>query len=137
MDTLRNSCEFNFSIICLFSLFILWTLPVTGQNLKESSSENSVDRIEGNIKFLPIPFINYDRSLGYQIGAAPAILFNPVKKDTLSPSSIAGVMGIYSENKTWFAMAFVKMYLNEDNWRITAAGGVRFLSFSIFSGYTN
>ena len=132
MDTTRNSCPFNFAIISLFSFFILWTLPVTGQNLKESSSENSTDRIEGNIKFLPIPYINYDRSLGYQIGAAPAILFNPEKKDTLSPSSMAGVMGIYSENKTWFAMAFLNMHLNEDNWRFTAAGGLGSYHFQFF-----
>ncbi len=84
------------------------------------------------MKFLPIPYVNYNRSLGYQIGAVPVVLFNLVKSDTVSPSSIAGMAGVYTENKTWFLMGFSMLYLQEDNWRILAAGGLASVNFQFF-----
>jgi outer membrane protein assembly factor BamA len=53
------------------------------------------------------------------------VLFNPVASDTLSPSSVGGVFGMYSTNDTWFLSAFGRLFLGGDDWRITlaAAGG--------------
>ncbi len=59
-------------------------------------------------------------------------MFNPVSSDTVSPSSIAGALGIYTTNKTWFVMGFTMLFLDEDNWRITAAGGVGSINFQFF-----
>ena len=131
MGSNRNS----FLLSCAFFSFIFFTIllptSIFSQELK-SSEGGTVDRIEGDIKFLPTPYISYNRSFGYQLGAAPVIMFNPVKSDTLSPSSMAGIAAIYSENKTWFLMGFSMLYLDEDNWRITAVGGLGTLNFQFF-----
>lgn len=97
-----------------------------------SSGKGKKDRISGNIKFMPIPYLNYGRVPGFQAGFIPAILFNPVKKDTLSPSSMAGAAGIYSQNKTWLLMAFSKFYFDEDNWRISLGGGFGSMNYQYF-----
>ena len=128
----RNSLLLNFVTLIIHFLVLLWSVPVFSRDSTVSSSKTDVDRIKGNIKFLPIPYVNYNRSFGYQIGAAPMILFNPVSKDTLSPSSLAGVIGIYSENKTWFIMGYSKLYLDEDNWRIIVVGGSGSYNFQFF-----
>ena len=92
----------------------------------------SGSRIEGSHKFLPIPYINYDRSIGFQAGALPMVLFNPVKNDTISPSSLAGLFGMYTTNDTWFLTAFGMLYLDEDNWRVAAAAGTGNYNFQFF-----
>jgi outer membrane protein assembly factor BamA len=59
-------------------------------------------------------------------------MFNPVKSDTISPSSMAGLFGMYTTNDTWFLNAFAKLFLKEDNWRITAAGGTGNYNFQFY-----
>lgn len=100
------------------------------QGQKMGGTKNG--RIEGNFKFLPIPYINYNRSIGFQLGALPMAQFNLSQKDTLSPSSMAGLFGMYSTNKTYFLMGFAKLYLDEDNWRITTAGGTGSANFQFY-----
>lgn len=97
-----------------------------------SSGGGSGGRIEGNFKFMPIPYINYNRSIGLSFGGLPMAMFNPVKSDTISPSSIAAVLGMYSTNKTWFLMGFGALFLDEDNWRIIAAGGLGSVNFQFY-----
>ena len=53
-------------------------------------------------------------------------------RDTVSPSSITGLLGMYTSNKTWFAMGFTRFYFNQDNWRVTAAGGLGSVNFQFF-----
>ncbi len=91
------------------------------------------DRIEGKVKFLPIPYADYDRSSGFTVGALPILMFNPSQKDTISPSSATGLLVSYSENKSWFAMTFGMLYLQEDNWRISYAAGLGDFNFQFFA----
>lgn len=109
-------------------LVVLISGSVTGQGL--GGGANS--RIEGKAKFMPIPYLNYDRSMGFTLGAVPMLMFNPSDKDTISPSSIVGLVATYSTNNTWFLMGFGKFFLGEDKWRITAAGGVGNVNFQFF-----
>lgn len=101
---------------------------VSGQGLGGGGSS----RIDGKYKFMPIPYVNYDRSMGFALGAVPMLMFNPTEKDTVSPSSLVGGVGMYSTNKTWFAMGFGMFFLGEDNWRITTAGGVGTLYYQFY-----
>lgn len=114
-----------------FSIFILITFSsiVLGQNNK---SEINNGRIEEDYKFLPIPYINYNRSLGFQLGAMPMLQFNPVSKDTLSPSSLAGIFGMYSSNKSYFIMIMSKLYFDSDNWRFMFGGGIGAVNFQFY-----
>ncbi|MDX2432898.1 MAG: BamA/TamA family outer membrane protein, partial [Bacteroides sp.] len=89
-------------------------------------------RIEGKVKFMPIPYLNYDRSMGFALGAVPMLMFNPVAKDTISPSSLVGGVFTYSTNKTWFTMGFGMFFLNENRWRLTTAGGMGNVNFQFY-----
>ena len=40
-------------------------------------------RIEGKFQFMPIPYINYNRSVGFTLGALPMAMWNPVDSDTI------------------------------------------------------
>jgi outer membrane protein assembly factor BamA len=100
-----------------------------------SSGGGVEGRIDENFKFVPVPYINYNRSIELSLGILPMAMFNPVPADTLSPSSLAGALAMYSTNKTWFVMAFAKLFVNEDNWRITGAGGVGAINFQFALDY--
>ena len=117
--------------ILLHILLLLILLPSLAISQEMGDTQNS-GRIKGKFKFLPIPYVNYNRSIGASLGALPMAMFNPVESDTLSPSSMAALLGIYSTNKTWFVMGFTKLHFDEDNWRITAAGGVGSINFQFY-----
>ena len=74
-------------------LLSLWmialVLPATG-SAQGVLGRGQTDRIEGRYKIVPLPYFNYDRSIGASFGALPMVMFNPVERDTLSPSSVAG-----------------------------------------------
>lgn len=89
-------------------------------------------RIEGRYKFVPIPYVNYNRSFGFTIGAVPMVMFNPVERDTISPSSLVGLVGMYASNGTWFGLGFAQMFFKEDTWRATAAGGRGSVNFQFY-----
>jgi hypothetical protein len=115
-----------------FALIILFLFSAQAVSAQVGGGLGSGDRIEGKTKFLPIPYVNYNRSQGYVVGGVPMLMFNPVEGDTLSPSSMAGAFGIYTENKTWMVGAFTKLFLNSDTWRITAAAGTGSVNFQFF-----
>lgn len=110
-------------IILGLTLLLCSSAVLHSQGIPSGGGGGGSDRIEGKVKFLPIPYVNYDRAIGYSIGALPMLMFNPSQKDTLSPSSVAGAFGMYAENKTWFVMGFTKLFLKEDKWRVAFAGG--------------
>ena len=88
------------AVTCAIALTVL--LPSLGSAKNLGGGGGAEGRIEGDFKFLPIPYINYDRSIGFQLGALPMAMFDPVRNDTLAPSSIAGLFGMYTTNETWF-----------------------------------
>jgi hypothetical protein len=114
------------------TLLLLLILGLSASALNAQAPVGGRGRIEGRAKFMPIPYINYDRSFGLSVGAVPLLMLNPNVKDTISPSSIVGGVGTYSTNKTWFAMGFGKFFLAEDKWRIAAAGGIGNVNFQFY-----
>jgi outer membrane protein assembly factor BamA len=59
-------------------------------------------------------------------------MFNPVMSDTLSPSSVGGLLAMYTTNGTWFGMGFTQIFFKEDDWRILGAGGVGSKNFQFY-----
>ena len=76
------------SLSVRFILLVLLCVPllVSGQGLGGGLGGES-GRIEGKYKFMPLPYLNYDRSLDYTLGAIPVLMFNPSEKDTISGPS--------------------------------------------------
>jgi len=61
-------------LLCLaFSILLCNPAKLTGQGIGSGGSK----RIEGKYKFMPIPYLNYDRSMGFTLGAVPMLMFNP------------------------------------------------------------
>jgi hypothetical protein len=123
--------KFDSTLILGIAILILCIPQITLAQGLTGGGEGS-GRIEGDFKFMPIPYLNYNRSIGLSLGALPMAMFNPVKDDTLSPSSIAALLGMYSTNDTWFLMGFSALFLDEDNWRIIVAGGLGSVNFQFY-----
>lgn len=122
-------------VIKFIILTIILILTMSSANFAQgvpAGGGGSEGRIEGDFKFMPIPYMNYSRSIGLTLGALPMAMFNPVKNDTLSPSSLAGLLGMYSTNKTWFLVGFSKIHLDADNWRLIFAGGTGSVNFQFY-----
>ena len=120
----------QYCFICTFA-FLLLPAAGAGQGIGGGGAGESA-RIEGSYKIIPLPYFNYNRSIGASFGALPMIMFNPVARDTVSPSSIGGLLGMYSTNKTWFVMGFARVHLAEDDWRLTGAGGFGSINFQFY-----
>jgi outer membrane protein assembly factor BamA len=97
-----------------------------------SIGQSKSDSTEQNFSFVPIPYINYNRSMGFSFGGVPMVMYKLNKSDTISPSSLSGAIVIYTTEKTWFAMVFNKLYFNEDRWRATLFGGRGNINFQFF-----
>jgi outer membrane protein assembly factor BamA len=121
------------SLLFLLLAFVcILILPTSTFGQMGGGMGGESSRIDGKFKFMPIPYVNYDRSMGFTMGAVPMLMFNPTEKDTISPSSLIGGVGIWSTNKTWFMMGFGMFFLDEDNWRITTAGGIGAMNFQFY-----
>jgi surface antigen Omp85-like protein len=118
----------------LFSLFLFISVCLLPNQLlaQDISSGGNRERSDDDFKFLPLPYLSYDRSLGFQFGALPMALYNLSKKDTISPSSISGGLGMYTTNKSYFILQFNKLYLAEDRYRATLAAGKGDINFQFF-----
>ncbi len=115
-------------LIVLFALLL-----ITGTSKAQiPSTGGGAERSEKNFNFLPIPYLNYSRSIGFSYGLLPMAMYNLSKKDTISPSSVSGMLGMGSDNGTWFGMAFNKFYLKEDTYRLTLVGGLGNVNFQFY-----
>jgi outer membrane protein assembly factor BamA len=105
-------------------------MPITWaqQQVKDSTAHKK----EHKIDFTGIPIVSYNGSYGTIVGFNTMFFFNVNKKDTISPASMAGLGGGYSENRSWFAAGFTQLYLKEDRWRITAGAGLGDVNFQYY-----
>ena len=124
--------RFSAGSLIVAAILALSATITSAQGMLGGGGGEAEGRIDGRYKVVPIPYLNYDRSLGFSIGALPMVMFNPVASDTLSPSSIAGLLGVWTTNETWFTMGFTRMYFDEDNWRVMAAGGLGAINFQFY-----
>lgn len=101
-----------------YSVILLLILLTT--SLKAQIKQDSTKRVT----FTAIPMVNYSNTLGAGFGLMGQIFYKANKNDTISPSSSTGIMGMYFTNKSYFGMAFQRLYLREDRWRLTLAAGL-------------
>lgn len=84
------------------------------------------------VSFVPVPYVNYNRTGGFEFGAVPMAMYKLNSRDTISPPSMSGIIGMYSTEKNWVAMGFQRLYLKEDTWRAVIAGGSAYNGFQFF-----
>lgn len=107
--------------LLFFFLLLLMVAPINAQD--EESDKDKEKKEEKNVKFAPIPYLNYSRTGGFGFGAVPMLMYPVNKSDTLSPDSLSGLVGFYTTEGNYAAIFFQRFYLAEDNWRVQAAGG--------------
>ena len=112
--------------ICFLCLLLLLDSSVLAQKLGGELDDDK------NFKFLPIPYLNYSRSLEFSYGLLPLAMYKISKKDTVSPSSMTGGLIMKTTNGTWMGLAFGQFYFNKDNWRSTIAGGTGNVNFQMY-----
>lgn len=91
-------------------------------------SQEESDTVKA-VKFAAIPLVNYSNTTGASFGVLGQMYYKVNQNDTVSPTSSTGVFGIYTTNHTYFAAAFQRLYLKEDNWRIMLAAGLGNINF--------
>lgn len=107
---------------------ILFFLFVLLQSAISQLKKDSINRVG----FAAIPMINYSPSFGLNLGAIGQMFYKVNLKDTISPSSSTGILGLYTTNKTYFLAGFQKMYWNDDKWRMLVAGGNGNINFQFW-----
>lgn len=125
-----------FGQLVVFTILVVISFSSFGQSHPKSKEEPSASTVSDSnahdFKFLPVPYIDFNRSLGFSIGAVPLAMYYLSKTDTISPASLSGGVGFYSTTNSWFALQFNKWYFNEDNYRVTLAGGFGNINFQFF-----
>ena len=111
---------------------LLFAIMLLGALTKAQNVPGGTDLGDKNFDFIPLPYINYSRSLGFTLGAIPMAMYKLNPTDSISPASVSGILGMYTTNDSWFAMYFTKLYLKEDNWRVTTAGGLGSINFQFY-----
>ena len=84
------------------------------------------------VQFAAIPMVNYDQSFEWNLAALANAFFKVSPADTVSPSSMAGAVVGYTTNGTWYWSLYTKLYLDEDNYRATAAYGDASVNFQYY-----
>ena len=113
-------------------LFIAFSFFACQQLNGQETAVSSGTKKEKEHSFVPAPYLNYSRSIGAGFGVIPMYMFQMTKGDTISPQSLVGALGIYTTNKTYFAMGFGKLYFAEDRWRVSVAAGIGDINFQVF-----
>jgi len=86
-----------------------------------------------NVNFAAIPMINYDPAFQWNFAALANAFFNVSPSDTLSPLSMAGLMLGYTTNGTWYWALFTRLYMDNDNYRVTLAYGDASVNFQYYN----
>ena len=84
----------------------------------------------------PIPMSN--PTFGSGLGAVGAVLFPLNRSDKVTPLSVAGIGGFYTDSGSYALGLGIKAYLDQDNWRLLVGGAVGSLHYDFFgSGLRN
>ena len=118
----------SYFIVAMLLLSVIW---------HEAQAQEEEDWLKGKkekrkFDLAGIPILSYNTSYGAIIGANTMLFFDVNPSDTVSPSSVIGIGGGFSQNRSLFAAGFTQLYLHEDKWRLSAAGGVGNINFQYF-----
>jgi len=104
-------------------------LPAQSQNpvIKNDSIvilEKILKKANKNLKFviLPGPVYGITQKLGIMV--LPMLVYNPVKKDTLSPPSISGVVFYFDFAGSWLTAVYQSFYWDQNKWRAYSSLGI-------------
>jgi hypothetical protein len=120
----------NLKILSFFLLLFMQTglCAFAGLENENDAKKDSTKKVT----FVPVPYLNYNRTGGFEFGAVPMAMYKLNSSDTISPPSMSGMVGMYSTEKNWVGIGFQRLYLKEDTWRAVIAGGYAYTGFQFF-----
>jgi hypothetical protein len=74
---------------------------------------------ESKGEWILVPLPNHIPELGWGVIGRAGYIFHLDPTDKVSPPSMAGAMGFYSQNESWAAGLGSKLFLDEDRYRVT------------------
>jgi Omp85 superfamily domain len=86
-----------------------------------SPTTNSTEPPAKKGEWIIAPLPNYSPTFGWGIIGRAGYIFPLNSSDKVSPPSVVGAFGYYSQNSSWMAGMGTKLYLDEDRYRVTAA----------------
>ncbi|HSD14906.1 MAG TPA: BamA/TamA family outer membrane protein [Flavobacterium sp.] len=107
---------------------------VTASQFSFGQATSDSTKTKKAVRFAAIPLINYNRTQGIILGASTSAFYQANKKDTISPASTTGLMGIYTAEDTWFIGLSQQFYLKRDLWRLRGFLGVGNVNYQYFDG---
>ncbi|WP_228850390.1 BamA/TamA family outer membrane protein [Aegicerativicinus sediminis] len=94
----------------------------SGVGFAQKIEGDTIQKTPKTIDFKLMPYLGYNRDMGFMFGAIPMIMYRLNSKDSLSPKSMSGATALYTTNNSYFVALFNRFFLNEDKWRITMFG---------------
>lgn len=106
------------------------TLPQPPLDIPSAQIVPKKGGMPGELVIAPVPFSNptFESGLGLGVG----YIYKPDRKDKVSPPSIVGVGGLYTENGSWGVGALGKYYLQEDRLRLAGLVAYADVGFKFF-----
>jgi Omp85 superfamily domain len=95
-------------------------LPAAAPSTSETTTNSAPPEAKKG-EWLIAPLPNYSPTFGFGVIGRLAYIFPLNPKDTVSPPSVVGAFGYYSENNSWAAGLATKLFIDEDRYRVTAA----------------
>jgi len=113
--------------------FILLLFLVSIDLHAQESKDILLEKEEGkDFKTVLIPTISYNNSFKTSFGVMAAGFYKLNKKDSISPLSSSTLVGVYSMNKSWFAVQPNKFYFKEDKFRSKVVVGTGAINFQTY-----
>ncbi len=100
---------------------LIWgaTSLMTAMPLFAQNTERETGKANEESSFVVAPAISSSPGFGNGLGAVGLYFFKPNADDEVSPPSTITAVGMYSDTDSYFAGAFGKFHLKEDQWRLT------------------
>jgi hypothetical protein len=122
-------------ILSLILLFILLQPAICQNPIISNDSIVILDKLlkkNKNLNFaiLPGPVYGVTQKLGIMV--LPMLVYNPVKKDTLSPPSISGLVVYFDFAGSWLAAVYQSFYWDQNKWRGYSSLGIGDLRLKFF-----
>lgn len=91
---------------------------------QHAQAQEVVEKEKKNFSLAVLPTIGYSRTLGFKLGAMGMGFFALDQRDSISPPSTVGFTGMWTSNHSWFTMAYARLFIDQDRYRLIAAGGL-------------
>ncbi len=116
-----------------FSVLLALIFISGAASSQPEETENKKKDMEGkSVRFLPLPYLGYNESIGFQYGVLPIFMLDLNKLDTISPPSSVGGFGMHTTTKSWIVLGFGRFYLKEDTWRLKGGFGKGNFNFQFY-----